>query len=85
MIEFDPEKDRLNIDKHGISLARAEDLDVIVNVRDIRFEEPRYRAYGYIDEDLYCLAYTMRGRSLRAISLRRSRRKELLRYVETED
>ena len=85
MIEFDPEKDRLNIEKHGISLARAEDMDVIVNIRDIRFEEPRYRAYGYINEELYCLAYTMRGQSVRAISLRRSRRKELFRYVATED
>ena len=85
MIEFDPEKDRQNVTKHGISLARAEDLDVIVNVRDIRFEEPRYRAYGYINDELYCLAYTMRAQAVRAISLRRSRRKELLRYVQTED
>lgn len=85
MIEFDPEKDRLNIAKHGISLGRGEDMEVVVNFRDTRFEEPRYRAYGYIEDELYCLAYTMRGTALRAISLRRSRRKELLRYVATED
>jgi len=27
MIEFDPEKDRQNIAKHGISLARASELE----------------------------------------------------------
>ncbi len=85
MIEFDPEKDRLNMDKHGISLARAEDIEILVNIRDIRFDEARFRAYGLIDGELYCLAYTMRAQRIRAISLRRSRRKEFLRYVETED
>lgn len=83
MIEYDPEKDRLNIAKHGISLARASDMDVIVRLRDDRFDEPRFRNYGTIDGVLFCLAYTMRSGALRAISLRRSRRKELVRYVET--
>ena len=85
MIEFDPTKDRQNIAKHGLSLARAIDMEVIVSVRDDRFEEPRFRTYGLIDGVLYCLAYTMRSEALRAISLRRSRRKELFRYVEAED
>jgi uncharacterized DUF497 family protein len=85
MIEFDPTKDRQNIAKHGLSLARAIDMEVIVSVRDDRFEEPRFRTYGLIDGVLYCLAYTMRSEALRAISLRRSRRKELVRYVEAED
>jgi uncharacterized DUF497 family protein len=85
MIEFDPEKDRLNMAKHGISLARASEMEVIVSVRDPRFEEQRYRAYGMIDDELYCLAYTMRLQAMRVISLRRSRRKELFRYVEPEE
>jgi uncharacterized DUF497 family protein len=85
MIEFDPDKDRQNIAKHGISLARASDMEVIVSVQDDRFDEPRFRTYGLIDGVLYCLAYTMRSGALRAISLRRSRKKELVRYVEAED
>jgi uncharacterized DUF497 family protein len=39
MIEFDPEKDRLNIAKHGISLAMALDLEHITSVPDPRFKK----------------------------------------------
>ena len=48
-IEFDPAKDAANIRKHGISLARAADLDKISIVEDGRLAEPRFRAYGMID------------------------------------
>ena len=48
MIVFDPEKDKVNIAKHGISLGRAADLDVFARVADDRFAEPRFRAYGMI-------------------------------------
>jgi uncharacterized DUF497 family protein len=44
MIEFDPAKDAANIAKHGVSLARAADLEVLVVVEDARFEEQRFRA-----------------------------------------
>lgn len=85
MIEFDPEKDRLNVAKHGISLAMALDLEHITSVPDPRFEETRFRAYGLIDGEYYCLAYTLRSGRLRAISLRRAHKKEIIRHVETED
>ena len=42
-IEFDPAKDEVNIAKHGISLARAADFDVLAYVPDERFDEPRFR------------------------------------------
>lgn len=80
-IEFDPAKDAANIAKHGVSLARAADLDVLVNLADARFEaEPRFRAYGHLDGAAFCLAYTLRGGVLRAISLRRAHSKELRRH-----
>jgi hypothetical protein len=85
MTEFDPEKDRLNIAKHGISLAQASDLEHITSVPDPRFEEARFRAYGLIDGEYYCLVYTLRSGRLRAISLRRAHKKEINRHVETED
>lgn len=78
-LEFDPEKDAGNIAKHGISLARADALEVLVRVEDGRFTERRFRAYGLIDGALYCLAYTVRGDAVRAISLRRAHWKELRR------
>ncbi len=81
-IEFDPDKDTANIAKHGVSLARAADLEILARVRDERFTaETRYRAYGLIDGEAYCLTYTLRGQNVRAISLRRAREREIRRYV----
>ena len=80
-LEFDPRKDELNILKHAVSLTRAVELQVAIVIPDRRFEEERYRAYGWLDGKSYCLAYTFRGDNLRAISLRRVRRKEMRRYV----
>lgn len=83
-IEFDPAKDALNIAKHGVSLARATDLQIQARVADNRFEEPRFRAYGLIDGQAYCLAYTIRDAGVRAISLRRAGSKEIERYVSQD-
>ncbi len=82
-IEFDPDKDAANIAKHGISLSRAGELDIIVFLEDRREEygETRYRAWGLIDGHYHCLAFVWRGGKLRAISLRRAHHKEIKRYV----
>jgi uncharacterized DUF497 family protein len=80
-IEFDPAKDAINIEKHGISLDRAADLDQAVVVKDDRFAEPRFRIYGLIDGQSYCAAVTMRGPIVRIISLRRAHAKETKRHV----
>lgn len=81
-IEFDPVKDSANVAKHGISLARAVDMDIRAFVPDERFAEARYRLYGLIDGMWYCLAATDRGESIRAISLRRAHLEEVESYVE---
>ncbi len=80
MLQFDPDKDAANIVKHGISLARAADLEILARVSDDRFSEPRFRAYGLIDGLAYCLAYTIRAGAVRAISLRRAHQEEMDRY-----
>jgi uncharacterized protein len=80
-IEFDAAKDRANRAKHGLSLSRAADLEVLARVVDVRFAEDRRRAYGLIDGVTYCLAYTLRNGVVRAISLRRAHAKEMKRYV----
>ena len=51
-IEFDAAKDRENIAKHGISLARAEEMEILSFTEDERkdYGEVRYRAWGLIDE-----------------------------------
>jgi len=48
LIEFDPAKDEANIAKHGVSLARAADLEILAFIEDDRtdYGEVRYRAWG---------------------------------------
>lgn len=83
-IEFDPEKDFANIAKHGLSLADAGMLDLpATHVQlDLRFayRETRFRAFGRIAGQGYCLAFTIRGTTLRPISFRRARDTEMRRY-----
>jgi len=83
-IEFDPEKDATNQEKHGLSLADTErmEFDTAIIVADTRhaYGEERFRAYGLIDGRLCALAYTIRGTTLRAISLRKANSREVNRY-----
>lgn len=80
-IEFDPEKDALNRQKHGISLARAKDLSDIIVVEDKRYSEARFRLYGQIDGGWHYAAVTLRDDIVRIINLRRAHKKEIKRYV----
>lgn len=83
MIDFDDVKDLANLAKHGVSLARAAELEIEASIRDTRrdYGEPRFLAFGRIDGQPYSLAYTVRDGRVRAISLRRAHQKEYLRYV----
>jgi uncharacterized DUF497 family protein len=85
-VEFDPVKDQTNQGKHGISLAMAEvfEMDAAQIERDDRSDykgEQRFVAVGPIGDRIYVLAFTMRGETLRAISLRKANRREVLKYV----
>lgn len=82
-IEFDPVKDKANIAKHGISLARAADFEILAALVDDRYEygESRYRAWGLIDDRYHCLVFAKRDAVIRVISLRRAHQKEIDRYV----
>lgn len=80
-VEYDPAKDLANIAKHGVSLARAAELEILVVVKDDRFAEQRYRIYGLLEGVPHCLAATLRNGFVRAISLRRAHSKEFRRHV----
>jgi uncharacterized DUF497 family protein len=82
-IEFDPDKDRRNVEKHGISLARAVDFEILTFIEDARFDygETRYRAWGLLDGVHHALAFTMRDGRIRVITLRRAHQKEIRRHV----
>lgn len=83
-VEFDPGKDAINREKHGISLAEASrfDFDAAAVFVDSRFDygEVRFRAFDRLDGKGWCLAFTVSGATLRAISLRPASDKEMRRY-----
>lgn len=85
-IEFDPAKDAANLAKHGISLADAAEFDftaAIVTVDD-RFDygEVRFRAFAYANGQGRCLVFAaIDSTTIRAISYRRARQKEMQRYA----
>jgi uncharacterized protein len=86
-IEFDKAKDASNLEKHGVSLARASDMEILTFIEDERrnYGEVRYRAWGRIDGFYYCLAFTYRDGRVRAISLRRAHEKEINSHVGEKD
>ena len=85
-IEFDPDKDATNQEKHGLSLAGAERMDLGTAAIDpdrlYVYGEGRLQALGLIDGHLHLLVFSMRGDVLRAISLRKANPKEVRRYDE---
>ncbi len=85
--EFDPDKDRANQAKHGVSLVLAVELDweaALVWV-DGRFEyrETRMIALAPRTGILYYVAFVDRGEVRRVISLRRANRREVRHYVQS--
>lgn len=85
-IEFDPAKDAANQQKHGVSLSLAESFEwdaAQVQVDD-RFDYPETRmiAFGPIGDRIHVIVYTLRGETLRVISLRKANRREVLKYVD---
>lgn len=81
--EFDPAKDAANIAKHGLSLGEFEGFDAepVVLVDDrYDYGEVRFRAFGRVRGEGRCLVYTECDGSLRLISYRPAREKEMRRY-----
>ena len=83
--EFDPIKDEINFDKHGVSLVDADgfEWETAAAREDIRqqYAEQRFQATGLIGERLYVMVYCLRGDVVRAISLRKANPREVKRYV----
>jgi uncharacterized DUF497 family protein len=89
-IEFDPAKDQINRDTHGVSLALVErfEWDTAIDVLDERhdYNEKRWVAHGFIGDRIFCVVYTIRGSALRVISLRKANKREVNNYVkQTQD
>ncbi|RQM44736.1 BrnT family toxin [Paraburkholderia bannensis] len=85
-ITFDNAKNVSNIAKHGVALAFANRIDwseVLVLIDDrADYGEVREIGYAVIDNRLYCVVFTQRGKAMHVISLRKANRREVKRYAE---
>lgn len=88
-IAFDPTKDAANVDKHGVSLALAAELewDSAVVWPDARqaYGEPRQRALVLLGERLFFVAFVDRAEGRRVISLRKANDREKRHYAKVFD
>ena len=84
--DFDPNKDRLNVEKHDLSLSLAERLDweaALLWIDDRQdYGETRVLALAPSTGILYYVAFVDRADVRRVISLRRANRREVKRYVQ---
>ena len=70
--EWDDEKYRLNLNKHGVDFVDAilifenDVLSAVDRRRD--YGEVRVRSIGLVDDDCFVVVHTQRGNSLRLIS-----------------
>jgi hypothetical protein len=83
---FDPVKDKININKHGLSLSEAEflDWDEALNWVDDRKDYGEIRCVSLVPmlQRLYCVVYVDIKMSRRIISLRKANNREIDRYEE---
>jgi len=84
--EWDEEKNKQNISKHGIDFAGAAliflDCDRI-EAADARknYGETRYRTIGMVNEIILCVIFTIREANYRIISARRANKNERETYL----
>jgi uncharacterized DUF497 family protein len=78
--DWDEEKRRKNIEKHGFDFIRCYELfsedHVLKRARDGHDGEERWMATGFIRERYATAIYTLRGETIRMISLRSARHEE---------
>lgn len=84
-IGFDPGKDAINIERHGVSLAFGErmfDDPMMLIIPTIRAEdqEDRYKAVGMVDGKLWTAVHVYRDPILWFVSVRRSNEGEKRAY-----
>jgi uncharacterized DUF497 family protein len=81
---FDPKKDKVNQEKHGLSLSAANEFDwddalTWVDVRK-NYGELRCISLVPINQRLYCVVYVDTPFNRRIISLRKANNREIARY-----
>jgi len=86
-IEFDPIKNLINYQKHGVYLTDAASFEweSAIIWQDMRYDyqEPRMVSLGYIENRLFCMVFVDRTETRRIISLRKANNREIKRYAST--
>jgi uncharacterized protein len=86
-IEFDPIKNSINYQKHGVYLADADSFEweSAIVWQDVRYDyqEPRMVSLGYIDNRLFCMVFVDRAETCRIISSRKANNREIKCYAST--
>jgi len=86
--EWDNEKNHTNLNKHGIDFNTAKALWDDPNRIEIHTGHPienRNILIGKIGKKLWASIFTMRGNTIRIISVRRARKKETKLYDQKEN
>jgi uncharacterized DUF497 family protein len=86
--EWDNEKNLTNLKKHGIDFNAAKALWDDPNRIEIHTGHPienRYILIGKVGKKLWASIFTMRGNTIRIISVRRARKKETNLYGQKEN
>ena len=84
-VEFDPDKDTANLQKHGVSLGfgvrvlNGGDVLIVPTIR-VGDEEERFKAISEVGGDLWTAVHVYRGNNVRFISVRRSNAGEQRAY-----
>lgn len=83
IFEYDEAKSQINFDKHGINFVDAQELwedAAYIEIQANSETEPRFLIVGRINEKHWSAVITYRDESIRIISVRRSRKKEIKLY-----
>ena len=81
--EFDAEKSKSNLTKHGIDFLEAQGLwndPMLLEIPAKTDDEPRNLVIGLIDGRHWSAVITYRGVNIRLISVRRARTEEVALY-----
>ncbi len=85
-ITFDPDKNERNIRERGLSFERAAefDFDTAVFETQVRNDETRRVAIGYLDKRLHLLCYLPNPEGIRVISFRKTNVREAKHYGKAQ-
>ena len=81
--EFDGKKSEINLEKHGIDFVDAQQLWAdpdLVEVQARSTDEPRTLVIGSIDGKVWSAVIAYRSKTIKIISVRRSRKAEVAMY-----